>query len=146
MLALLTAGKLSMPQRGGFGRGPGGGYGRGYGRGIGGGFGGLGSMMDYRNGRGMVNASMDQEQLMMEQQQQQQTMNQMHPIQARNMMAQQQMQMNQMNAMQMRDQGVMGGVQVGFGGTNLIADGVRRIIRHVSSPSSLLIFKLLTYQ
>lgn len=138
MLALLTAGKLSMPQRGGFGWGPGGGYGRGYGRGFGGGFGGLGSIMDYRNGRGMVNASRDQEQMMMEQQQQQQMMNQMHPIQARNMMAQQQM--------QMRSQGAMGGAQVGFGGTNLIANGVRRIIRHVSSPSSLLIFTLLTYQ
>ncbi|KUL86824.1 hypothetical protein ZTR_04808 [Talaromyces verruculosus] len=54
----------------------------------------------------------------------------MHPVQARNMMAQQQMQMNQMNEMQMRNQRMMGGAQVGFGRTNLITGGVKRIIRH----------------
>jgi hypothetical protein len=50
-----------------------------------------------------------------------------------------------MNTMQIRNQGIMGGMQVGFGGTNLIASGAKHIIRRVSPPSSPSMLPLLTY-
>jgi hypothetical protein len=167
MLALLTAGKLSMPNRGGFGGSAGGmgsrggfgglgafgmqsrfgmrgGFGGGmgspldqrmamsYGRGMGGGFGGrgmgmggMGDMNQQQYPNQQYSGQMDPNQMGPNQQYpNQQYPNQQYPSP-----------MNQQYPNQMSQRypnQPMGPTQIGFGGTQMLANGVKRILRHVS--------------
>jgi hypothetical protein len=155
MLALLTAGKLSMPQRGGFGGGMGG---RGFGGlgvfgaqsgyGMRGGFG-MGSPYDQRMGydagygrRGMVGyggrGQMGYDQQYPPNEMNQQYPNQQYPAQQyqNRQYSNQQYPNQQYPQQQYQNQGPM---QVGFGGPQLIANGVKRILRHVNSPASIIL-------
>jgi hypothetical protein len=141
MLALLTAGKLSMPKRGGFGIGAGGlgglrGFG-GRGMGMGGGFGGLGGnriAMSYGSGMGgfggrgmpMGLGGTNQQQYGPNQHYpNQQYANQQYP----NEQYPNQQNPNQTGA---HGGGPMMGPGIGFGGTMLLGEGIKRILRHVS--------------
>ncbi|GIJ84641.1 hypothetical protein Asppvi_003490 [Aspergillus pseudoviridinutans] len=134
ILALLTAGKVSMPA----------GFGRGFGGGVGGTMGGRGfGGMPYVRGMGrggtrfplsrliaMSNGGIGR--MMMEQQ----ITTQKNPSQwGEDRQYSTQTGMNQqfrsqMTPMQVGNQGMMGGPQVGFGGADLIVNGVKRILRH----------------
>lgn len=130
MLALLTGGKLSMPERGGFGGGASGagGFG-GRGMGMGGGFGGMGgnrSAMSNGGGRsgmgfGGRGMSMGTEGIQ-QQYPNQESPNQQSPDQQQNP--------NQMGG----NGGGMTGPGIGFGGPMLLGEGVKRILKHVSTP------------
>lgn len=125
LLALVTAGKLSMPVRGGFG-----------GLGRGGGLDGRSMMrshsplndrlaMSYGGARGrlgMMGGSMGQQQMMDRPSQSEMGYNQQYASQTS---------MNQMDNQRTANALGMGGPQIGFGGANLIVNGVMRVLRHV---------------
>ncbi|KAJ5610937.1 hypothetical protein N7510_007656 [Penicillium lagena] len=124
LLALVTAGKLSMPARGGFG-GVGGGA-RLDGRAI------MRSCsplndrlaMSYggpRGRMGMMGGSMGQQQLVDRPSPSEMGYNQQYASQTT---------MNQMDNRKTANDLGMGGPQIGFGGVNLIVNGVMRVLRH----------------
>ncbi|KAI9736969.1 MAG: hypothetical protein M1834_000558 [Cirrosporium novae-zelandiae] len=124
MLALLTGGKLSMPQRGGFGGGVGGFGGRG--TGVGGGLGGLGGgrmAMAYGGGMGDRGMLMGRGRMNQQQDPNQQYPNQQYP----NQQYPNQQPPNQMGGL---GGGMLGGSRVGLGGTMLLGNGIKRILKH----------------